>query len=655
MAITPINITRTSFNMTTLSMLDSLRDNTLNLFLQQNRLASGNRINAPSEDPVLGSKATSITELLERQEQILENARFGDKFLAATDTAINEVSGLLIDMHDVASEMVNSTASQDQRDAMAELVVSTLDQLVNIGNRAYNGMYLFGGHKTTSAPFVQDYGGVTYTGDRNDITTDIGEFEEQAINLTGDQLFGALRDQVDGWQDLNPAISDNTRISDLKGTTGDGVNKKGMIRVTLDNPATTFNVDLSKADTIGDVVDMINQAATDAGLTVGAGNDFVTQIHAADPTRLEMAVGAGNVTVTDVGASVTARDLGLRGTAAGVLVGDDIDPSLKPMTPLTDLFAGGGAVLGSIRIQLGSETIDLDLSGASTVQDVVNLITATSPAVQAEINDAGNGINVLNLQSGTDMSIGELGGGNTAELLGIRTYHSDTLLSDLNDGLGVEFREGLADLTIFSKDGSSCDVNLDGCESVQDVIDAINAACGGAGVQVTAGLAQTGNGIRLVDTSGGGDQLRVGRANSSPAIDGLGFSELGTAGTELVSEDRHKVEPESVFTALMDLHEALVTAGEGQELKITLAGEKIRNYIDEVNRVHGTVGSRSRGMGTKLALTEDAVLSTKALLSEVKDLDYTEAITKFQQSQMTLQANLMTGSKLMQISLMDFI
>ena len=39
MAITPVNLTRVSHNLRTMSVLDSLRRNTLDLFLQQNRLA----------------------------------------------------------------------------------------------------------------------------------------------------------------------------------------------------------------------------------------------------------------------------------------------------------------------------------------------------------------------------------------------------------------------------------------------------------------------------------------------------------------------------------------------------------------------------------------------------------------------------------------
>ena len=52
MAVNPISLTRISTNMQTISLLESLRANSLNLFTEQNHLASGNKFNAPSEDPV---------------------------------------------------------------------------------------------------------------------------------------------------------------------------------------------------------------------------------------------------------------------------------------------------------------------------------------------------------------------------------------------------------------------------------------------------------------------------------------------------------------------------------------------------------------------------------------------------------------------------
>jgi len=74
-----------------------------------------------------------------------------------------------------------------------------------------------------------------------------------------------------------------------------------------------------------------------------------------------------------------------------------------------------------------------------------------------------------------------------------------------------------------------------------------------------------------------------------------------------------------------------------------------------LNRYRGRLGYMARAIETRRERTEDATLSTKALLSEIKDLDYTEAITRFQQYQTALQANLTTGGQIMNTSLLDFL
>ena len=223
----------------------------------------------------------------------------------------------------------------------------------------------------------------------------------------------------------------------------------------------------------------------------------------------------------------------------------------------------------------------------------------------------------------------------------------------VNNGLGVDIREGYDDLLITAKDGTSFSVRLDGAETIQDVLDMINAV---TGASVTADLSLTENGIRLTDNTGGAGDFSVARDGLSAAIDGLGL-EMRTSGSELVGEDKNGIEPDSIFGALMALHEALLMGGDGQEQSaaIAIAGQRVEAYMGKATRMQGVVGARSKSMAVRLELTESAVISTQMLLSDVKDLDYTEAITRFQQAQTTLQANLMTGSQLLQMSLLDFI
>ncbi len=651
MAITPINIARVSSSLQTLSLLSSLRNNTLDMFLEQNRLSSGRKLNAPSEDPVGAAKAVQLSQILERQEQILANIRHADGVLTATDVGIQDVNDLLIDAHAIALEMVNSHADQDQRESQAELIRAMIDQMVTIGNRQYKGIYLFGGQQTQSPPFTQIFGGVEYVGDTNSLTTSVDETLDPKINLDGAELFGSLTGIHEGYVDLDPILTADTRLADLHGAAGTGI-QKSYVKFTLDSPDLSFTVDLRSADTVGDVVDLINQAAKNAGLTVGAGSDFFAEINAAG-TGIDLSISGSDLTVEEVGQTTTARDLGILGTGAATISGDDLNPKLTPRTTLDSLLGGTGLVLGSLQVTNGGQSATVDLSAAETIGDVINAIESTGLQVRVRIDQENGSLDVVNISSGTRMSIGEAGG-DTATQLGIRTLYGGTELSTLNDGKGVSFKDGQDDFRIIAKDGQIVNVNLDGATTLQDVLDTINAAAGAAGVSVTASLPPTGNGILITDATGGTGTLRIERQNFSSAIDDLGLNTTVTnAGdTELFSNDPGTVRVDSVFTALIDLFDSL-KAGDVQA--ITDAGERINAFIDQTNRLQGVMGARSRAMNTRLELTEDAVVSSTALLSEVQDLDYTEAVTRFQQAQTALQANLLTGSRILQLSLLDFI
>jgi len=211
-----------------------------------------------------------------------------------------------------------------------------------------------------------------------------------------------------------------------------------------------------------------------------------------------------------------------------------------------------------------------------------------------------------------------------------------------------------ADLTIVAKNGSTFDVNLDGAQTLNDVLTAINQAAITAGVPVVADLALTGNGIRLTDSTGGTGTLSVQRANNSFAADDLGLADITAAGTEtaLVGEDVNGQKANGLITALYDLEYALRN---DDSQGITIAAEDMETHLVDFNRARGIVGARAAAMQDRLTQTEGAVFATQELLSQVEDLDYTEAVTKFQQAQTALQASLLTGSQTLNVSLLDFL
>ena len=75
----------------------------------------------------------------------------------------------------------------------------------------------------------------------------------------------------------------------------------------------------------------------------------------------------------------------------------------------------------------------------------------------------------------------------------------------------------------------------------------------------------------------------------------------------------------------------------------------------EVTRVHGVIGARSHSMQAKTEQMRDAAATTEIFLSQTRDLDYAEAVTRMQAALTQFQANLQTSSSLLGLSLLDFL
>ncbi|MGE5607670.1 MAG: flagellin hook IN motif-containing protein, partial [Bacillota bacterium] len=284
----------------------------------------------------------------------------------------------------------------------------------------------------------------------------------------------------------------------------------------------------------------------------------------------------------------------------------------------------------------------------NTVQDLMNAINDSGAGVLARINAEGTGLDVLNPVQGMGMSIAE-NGGTTAADLGIRSFHPNTPLSELNNGKGVRTLDG-ADIQITRRDGTQFSVELSGLNTIQDVIDAINAADAGGGV--TASFATTGNGIVLTDSTGATtSDLSVTALNASLAAQDLGIAGRGT-GDVLTGKDVDPVYASGIFGNLAKLRDALMR---NDQPGITEAAEALHADQTRVVRINGYVGARINDLESRQERLEDQNLATETLLSTLEDTDYTSAITQFSTLQTALEANLQTTGKLLNLSLLDFL
>lgn len=343
--------------------------------------------------------------------------------------------------------------------------------------------------------------------------------------LTGARLVSGLRD---------------TLLSSLAG--GQGVGTLTTLDITDRAGNATVGVDLSSAETLADVVDLINASGANVTAAINSARSGIT--------LTDTSGGTGNLVIAS--SDDTAANLGLAidEAVASVNTGSLNRQVVGESTLLSEFNGGRGVKLGDFRITDSSGTQsavslnDVD-NEAETIGDVIDRINALSIGVEARINDSGDGILITDTAGGTGtLTISEVGGGTTAKdlrLLGqsaaidgddqqiidgrtsleldLSTLEvSDSIaLSSLNSGNGIN----LGTFEVTASDGSFFRVQLDkaGDEAftVEDVIDKINDAATAKGIDVLAKVNAAGNGIQLLDSTGGTDTFSVKDLGSGTA------------------------------------------------------------------------------------------------------------------------------------------
>ncbi|MGE0481726.1 MAG: hypothetical protein AB7Q17_14770 [Phycisphaerae bacterium] len=638
MSIASINIARVSQNLRAFNLLATVRGNQLGLFRVQNQLATGLRFAAPSEAPTDAADAGVFDRKLDTLRAVERNVRDANTVLNEADAAMADGITIVRDANTIAIQTAGDTLSTDERRALANTIDGIIQQAIDLGNRRYLDTYLFGGRFAGDLPFEMINEGVLFRGDDGQARTIVDtDLSQDSFTISGSEFFGAFSTRVRGIVDLDPAVTTTTRISDLRGTSGEGV-RLGQITVAVG--ASQATIDLTGVATVGDLVDKLNAEMPDPLEAI------IT------PTSVVIGPvgGAGPVAITiaDVGGGQTARDLGITTSGGGIAgSGVDLDPVLSPRNKISELTRGAGlSLVNDIVIRNGNQSATVRLADAGTVEDVLNRLNGSNVGVWARIASDGRTIEVLNRVSGSALSIEEAGGG-TATALGIRSMTASTPLSELNEGRGITTAAG-DDFRIVTASGANIDVDVDGAATLQDVVDRINVAAGGA---VTAGLRPNGNGLLLTDNTAGGGTLRVERLNLSAAIDGLGL-DVAATGNQIVGRDVNPVRAQGVFTALLDLRDGL---RRDDTRAIGFAAESLQTALRTMEETRGELAGKAKAMADRGYRIEDEVTATRILLSDVRDVDMSEAIVRFSQIQTALQANLNTAARVLNLSLLDYL
>lgn len=152
------------------------------------RLAAGQTLLTPADDPAGASDAVTLQNALSRLGQY-DNARaYAQNALGQEDNTLSSIQNLLTG--NLTEKIVaggNGAYSDQDRQALATELEGIRSSLIDTGNtRNSNGRYIFAGYKSGSEPFAKDG---SYAGGDKAMTQYVGDNVKMQIGHTGQELF----------------------------------------------------------------------------------------------------------------------------------------------------------------------------------------------------------------------------------------------------------------------------------------------------------------------------------------------------------------------------------------------------------------------------------------------------------------------------------
>ncbi|SHN67144.1 flagellar hook-associated protein 3 FlgL [Paenibacillus sp. ov031] len=276
---------RITNNMLSSQLLLNLNRNAQQMNNTQTQLATGRKINKPSDDPVGITYSLRYRAELSSNEQYQKNVDSAVSWLDFNDTVMNQAGSVIQRLRELTVNASTGTNPQSALDSINEEVQQLKEQLVDISNSKLNGKYIFNGETYDVKPydFPTNADGSFDTTNAASVITDkgkinfiVGESVQLPINVDGNEVFGT------GTEDDNLFVIMNTIMKALS----DGDQKE--LSNQLDNIDSRMDKMLAIRSEIGaktNRVDLMMGRLDDLGINL---TDLQSKVEDADYAELAM-------------------------------------------------------------------------------------------------------------------------------------------------------------------------------------------------------------------------------------------------------------------------------------------------------------------------------------------------------------------------------
>jgi flagellar hook-associated protein 3 FlgL len=172
-----------------------LFQHTRKLLQSQERIASGKRINRPSDDPVGMGQAMGYRKSIASLNQYNRNITHAKVYIDNVENILGSITEFLTQAKKIAAD-----PHPDMRGMLADQVAGIREQVLQLSNSKHDGNYIFSGHNNQTAPFALNTVTEVYeyvADDANSKNFIIGDGLELDIVADGGAIFFSEADDDD--------------------------------------------------------------------------------------------------------------------------------------------------------------------------------------------------------------------------------------------------------------------------------------------------------------------------------------------------------------------------------------------------------------------------------------------------------------------------
>ncbi len=188
------------------SAIHNVRQQSGQILKTQETIASGKRINRASDDPHGMARILDTRQLLSSLAQYQRNITQGEIRIDALETTLATVDDFIARARGIVA---NADPDINSQAVLADDVAKIREQVIQLANNHLGGTYLFAGHNTATAPFLDDG---SYMGDDGSYRIQVGQTSEMALQMDGNTVFKDTEDIFLILEELQTALENGDSV-----------------------------------------------------------------------------------------------------------------------------------------------------------------------------------------------------------------------------------------------------------------------------------------------------------------------------------------------------------------------------------------------------------------------------------------------------------